>query len=506
VLGLAFGAFVVALAVIPFLGFDLIPTFSEGEFSYQVELPEGTPLEVTDRFLVGVQGELAGDARIASYSSIAGGRGLSLTNTGSEGENSGRLQVRMATGSSGEEERGVIERLRGALAGQQGVRFEFERPTYFSFRTPIEAEIYSDDLAELHGAVSDLREALADIPGLVDVRSSAELGNPELQVVFDRDKLARLDLGLAEVAGTIRNKVQGEVATRFTEGDREIDIVVRSVDLGEASVADVENFIVAQRDGAPIHLKSVAAVRVVEGPSEIRRIGQRRAAVVSGNLAERDMGSVAADVRGVIASQIWPPGITAGLSGQEEERGRAQSGLLMAMALAIFLVYLVMAAEFESFLHPFVILFTLPLGAIGTVLALWVTGKTVNVVAMIGVVMLAGIVVDNAIVLIDAVNQKRRSGMSASEALVAGGLDRMRPILMTSGTTVLGLLPMALGLGEGAELRAPMAIAVIGGLTVATGLTLVVIPVVYSLVERKDRAAARTAAGAPHDEATSEAA
>ncbi len=493
VLALACALFVASLLAIPLLGFDLIPSFSEGEFSYQVELPEGTPLEVTDRFLAQVQEGLAGDERVAAYTSIAGGRGLSLTATGSEGENRARIQVRMAPGSSGEDEREIIERLRSALAAHDTVRFEFERPTYFSFRTPIEAEVYSDDLGQLHAAASRLREAMAEIPGLVDVRSSAELGNPELQVLFDRDKLARLGLGLAEVAETVRNKVQGEVATRFTEGDREIDIVVRSVDLGQASVADVEGFIVAQRDGAPITLKSLADVRVVEGPSEIRRIGQRRAAVVSGNLAGRDMGSVAADVRGLIAGQSWES-VTAGLSGQEEERTRAQRGLLLAMALATFLVYLVMAAEFESFLHPFVVLFTLPLGAIGTVLALLVTGQTVNVVAMIGIVMLAGIVVNNAIVLIDAVKQKRQAGMATTEALVRSGLDRLRPILMTSGTTVLGLLPMALGLGEGAELRAPMAIAVIGGLSVATALTLIVIPVVYSLFDREKGTAGAEAA------------
>jgi HAE1 family hydrophobic/amphiphilic exporter-1 len=246
--------------------------------------------------------------------------------------------------------------------------------------------------------------------------------------------------------------------------------------------------------GLPIYLKSVAEVRIVEGPSEIRRIGQRRAAVVSGNLAERDMASVATDVRSILGAQSLPPGTIAGMSGQEEERSRAVNGLTLAMGLAIFLVYLVMASQFESFLHPFVILFTLPLGGIGAVLALLVTGRSVNLVAMIGMVMLAGIVVNNAIVLIDAVNQKRRAGMARDEALIASGVDRLRPILMTSGTTVLGLLPMALGIGEGAELRAPLAITVIGGLTMATALTLVVIPVVYALLERERGAAVPAAA------------
>ena len=215
------------------------------------------------------------------------------------------------------------------------------------------------------------------------------------------------------------------------------------------------------------------------------RDGDVGRALISGNLAGRDMGAVASDVREILAATALPAGVTAALSGQEEERAEAVRSLLMAMALAIFLVYLVMASQFESFLHPFIIIFTLPLGAIGVIGALAVTGRSINIVAMIGAVMLAGIVVNNAIVLVDAVNQRRRAGMGRTEALVSAGSDRLRPILMTSATTILGLMPMALGLGEGAELRAPLAITVIGGLSVATLLTLVVIPVVYSLVDRK---------------------
>ena len=198
------------------------------------------------------------------------------------------------------------------------------------------------------------------------------------------------------------------------------------------------------------------------------------------------MGAAANDVRAVVAKQVLPIGVTAALSGQEEERAEAQHSLLLAMGLAIFLVYLVMASQFESFVHPFVIIFTLPLGGIGVVAALALTGRTINIVAMIGAVMLAGIVVNNAIVLVDAVNQRRQKGANLTNALLDAGSDRLRPILMTSATTILGLLPMAIGLGAGAELRAPLAITVIGGLSVATLLTLVVIPVVYSLVERKE--------------------
>ncbi|MFQ5524810.1 MAG: efflux RND transporter permease subunit [Thermoanaerobaculia bacterium] len=486
VLAIALLAFAAAVRMVPKLGFDLIPTFSQGEFSFTVVLPEGTPLEATDRFLADVESVLEGDETVKTFAGIVGGRGLSLTNTGSEGENTARLQIRMAPGTTPEEEHAVIRRVRDRLDQSGLANSKFERPTFFSFRTPIEVEIYSDGLMDLHRTAEEARARMAGVPGLVDVKSSAELGNPELQIQFDRDQLARLGLNLGDVSDTIRNKVQGEVATRFTEGDREIDIVVRSVDLGRASVDDVSNFIVGQREGVPIYLKSVASVHLTEGPSEIRRIGQKRAGVISADIAGRDMAAVATDVRAELGDMIMPAGVTAALSGQEEERASAQRSLVLAMALAIFLVYLVMASQFESFLHPFVIIFTLPLGAIGVIAALAITGRSINIVAMIGAVMLAGIVVNNAIVLVDAVNQRRRTGMSKVDALVAAGSDRLRPILMTSATTIFGLLPMALGLGEGAELRAPLAITVIGGLAVGTMLTLIVIPVVYSLVDRRD--------------------
>lgn len=493
VLGLALALFAGSLLLVPILGVNLVPSFSQGEFSFRVELPEGTPLEATDRFVAEVQEVLAGDPRVDSYASTAGGSGLSLSSSGSEGEGVARIQVRMKPGTKPEDEEAVAAKLRERLGTSELARFEFERPSYFTFRTPIEAEVYGDDLTELHAASAELRRDMEGIPGLVDVRTTAELGNPELQVVFNREQLTRLGLDLSQVAETVRSKVQGTVATRFQQGDREIDIRVRSVELGTASVDDLSGLIVGQRDGVPIPLSAVATVTVADGPSEIRRIGQKRAAVISGNLAGRSMGEVAADVRATIGRMSLPPGVTASLSGQEEEMQRSFRSLTLAGLLALFLVYLVMACEFESLIHPFVVMFTVPLGAIGTIGALALTGHSIDVVAILGAVMLAGIVVDNAIVLIDGVNQLRDQGMSKEDALLHGGLNRLRPILMTSACTVLGLLPMAFGIGEGGELQRPLAITVIGGLTVGTVLTLLVIPVVYTLLDRKGEAPVRAA-------------
>lgn len=498
VLALGFGGFAASLLLIPVLGVDLVPSFSQGEFSFRVELPEGTPIETTDRFVAEAQEVLAGDPRVDSYASTAGGGGLSLSSSsGSEGESSALIQVRMKPDASPEDEEAVAAKLRERLATSGLARFEFERPSYFTFRTPIEAEVYGDDLAQLHAAAGELRGEMRHIPGLVDVRSSAEVGNPELQVIFNREQLTRLGLDLSQVAETVRSKVQGTVATRFQQGDREIDIRVRSVEVGRASVSDLSSLIVGQRDGVPMPLSSVAEVSVAEGPSEIRRIGQKRVAVISGNLDGRSMGEVAGDVRATIRRLSMPPGVTASLSGQEEEMQRSFRSLTLAGLLALFLVYLVMACEFESLIHPFVVMFTVPLGAIGTLGALALTGQSIDVVAILGAVMLAGIVVDNAIVLIDGVNQLRDQGMGKEQALLEGGLNRLRPILMTSACTVLGLLPMAFGIGDGAELQRPLAITVIGGLTVGTVLTLVVIPVVYTLLDRKAEATVPSAEPVP---------
>jgi hydrophobic/amphiphilic exporter-1 (mainly G- bacteria), HAE1 family len=485
VLGAAGALLLLSVAGATFLELDLIPSFSQGEFSYEVELPEGTPLALTDRALLRAQAVLENDAAVESFSAVIGGAGLSLTSTGTEGENFGRLEVRMKPGTGGAEEEVTIGRLREALAGLPQARVKFQRPSYFSFRTPVEVEVYADDLETLHRVSASLRNRVARLPGLVDVRSSAELGNPELQVRFDRDALARYNLDLAQVAATVRGKVRGEVATRFHEGDREIDVLVRSARGEEVGAAEVERVIVDHREGVPVYLSSVAQISRGLGPSEIRRIGQRRVAVVSANLAHgRSLAVAADDIRATLRDEPLPASVVAALSGQEEERQRSFSSLLLALWLSLFLVYLVMAAEFESLLHPFIIFFTVPLGAIGVVAALLLTGQSVNVVVMIGVVMLGGIVVDNAIVLIEAVKQLREQGLSRREALIRGGERRLRPILMTTATTALGLLPMALGLGDGAELRQPLAITVIGGLLVSTLLTLVVIPVMYLLVDR----------------------
>ena len=279
--------------------------------------------------------------------------------------------------------------------------------------------------------------------------------------------------------------MRGELATRYTWRDKKIDVLVRSIDSRQSSIEEIRSLIVNPMSDRPITLDAIADVRVAMGPAEIRRIAQERVAVISANVSYGDLGAAANEARQILNQIPMPNDIAAVVSGQSEEMQASFQSLQFALALAVFLVYLVMASQFESLIHPFVILFTIPLALVGAVIALFVTGTTINIVALIGVIMLAGIVVNNAIVLVDLINQLRSQGKDKTDAILEAGRARLRPILMTSLTTALGLLPMALGFGEGSEIRAPMAITVIGGLTVSTLLTLIVIPVVYSLMDRK---------------------
>jgi HAE1 family hydrophobic/amphiphilic exporter-1 len=303
--------------------------------------------------------------------------------------------------------------------------------------------------------------------------------------VFDQERAAKLGLTVREIANSVVASVRGELATRYTWRDKKIDVLVRSIDTRQSSIDEIRHLIVNPSSERPVTLDAVATVTVSEGPAEIRRIAQERVAIISANLAYGDLGAAAAEASDIVNRIPMPTGINAIVSGQSEEMEASFQSMQFALLLAVFLVYLVMASQFESLIHPLVILFTIPLALVGAVLALFITGTSVNIVAFIGIIMLAGIVVNNAIVLVDLINQLRAQGIERFAAIMEAGTARLRPILMTSLTTTLGLLPMAMGFGEGSEVRTPMAITVIGGLTVSTLLTLVVIPVVYSLMDRK---------------------
>ena len=294
---------------------------------------------------------------------------------------------------------------------------------------------------------------MASLPGLVDVKSSLQAGNPELQISYKRDQLATYGLSLRNVAELVRHKVQGKVATDFRQDERQIDVLVRLREEDRLGLDELQRLVINPNAPIPIPLSSVADIQVNEGPSEIRRIDQQRSAVVTANIQGIDLGTASGLIHDELSRMDFPMGFDFMISGQNEEMETSLQSLYFALVLAIFLVYVVMASQFESLVHPFVIMFTVPLALIGVVVALYLAQVALSVVVFIGLIMLAGIVVNNAIVLIDYINTLRRTGMEKTEAIIQAGAVRLRPIAMTTATTVLGLLPMALGLGEGAEIR-----------------------------------------------------
>jgi HAE1 family hydrophobic/amphiphilic exporter-1 len=477
--------FVGTMLLVPRLGTELIPQLSQGEFNVDLRLAPGAPLVETDRAIQAAQ-RVTRDLDVVDVSYSVAGTGNRLdANPVDAGENTGTLSITLGPGAGREQEEQVMRAMRDELSRAPGVQYEFSRPSLMSFASPLQIEVSGYDLAGLESVGQAIVRAMAASNRFTDIKSTIEQGNPEIQIVFDQEQAARLGLAVRDIAERVVANVRGELATRYTWRDKKIDVMVRSVNNEDASIEEIRNLIVNPAAERPVTLDAVADVSVARGPAEVRRIAQERAAIITANLAYGDLGAAAAEAQEIIAATSMPNGITAMVSGQNEEMQESFRSMQFALILAVFLVYLVMASQFESLIHPFVILFTIPLALVGAVFALFLTGTTVNVVAFIGIIMLVGIVVNNAILLVDLINQLRQTGVEKTAAILEAGRSRLRPILMTTLTTVLGLLPMALGFGEGAEVRTPMAITVIGGLLVSTLLTLVVIPVVYSLLDRK---------------------
>ena len=482
---IACGIFAGSMSLVPRLGSELIPQLAQGEFFVDVRLPPGSPLSQTDQSFRTVEQVLSENEAVELTYSVAGTGNRLDANPVDAGENTGKISVKMKPGSTRLLEEQAIESMRQRLQVLPGVQYEFGRPTLFTFRTPLEVEVSGFDLDQIATVSNRIQQAMAASSRFTDIRTTVESGNPEIQIVFDQERAANLGLVVRDIANRVVSNIRGDVATRYTWRDRKIDVLVRSVDPSKASVADIRRLIVNPASDRPIPLEAIADISLATGPAEIRRIDQSRVAIISANLAFGDLGTAAAELQGIIDLTPLPAGIGAQITGQNEEMQASMRSMQFTLMLAVFLVYLVMASQFESLIHPFVILFTIPLALVGAVLALFVTGTPINVVAFIGVIMLAGIVVNNAIVLVDMINKLREAGTEKTAAIIEAGKARLRPILMTTLTTTLGLLPMAIGFGEGAEVRTPMAITVIGGLLTSTLLTLIVIPAVYSLMDRK---------------------
>lgn len=486
-----------AIMLVPRLGMELIPTLSQGEFSVEVTLPAGSPLARTDAIIselaavavnneeVGETSVLRSDTKVLRTYAMSGTGSLISAAPNQGGDHWGRLNIVMQPTAKAEDMDAVKQALRDYLAFKPHVQATFSEPELFSFASPIQIEVAGYDLNQLQQYGDAIATKLASYSNFADVTTSIRDGNPELKIAFHHAKLARLELDASTVSQLIAAKVGGRVATQYSVEDRKVDVLVRTQENQRDDIASIRAIVVNPGSAQPIPLSAVADVYMSVGPSEITRVGQQRVALVSANLAEGKLDEAVAVTNKVIDETQLPLSLGATVAGQSEDMQSSFRSLQFALALAVFMVYLVMASQFESLLHPLLILFAVPLAGAGSVYGLWLTNTPLNVVVFIGLIMLCGIVVNNAIVLVDRINQLRRQGVDKDTAILDAAKTRLRPIVMTTLTTVLGLLPMAFGFGEGAEIRTPMAITVIYGLLFASLLTLILLPVLYSLFDVK---------------------
>ena len=471
-----------AVFVAPKIGVELLPSLSQGEFYLDVELAPGTPLAVTDTTINQIAKKLQQDTRVKSTYSLTGQGSLMSSSADKGGEHQARLQVML---NSRDDEQQVMDDIRLFTQRLIGATTQVNQPELFTFSKPISIELASYDLEQLSLYAKQLTQLMEKSTVFVDVANSQRQGQPELAIHFNHQKIAQLGLNTADIARLVAVNVGGNIASEYTLLDRKIDILVRSDKKQRDSVADLKELVVNPTDNFPITLDSISDIVETVGPAQINRINQQRVAVISANITSGDQKAALANAEQLIEQLKLPLNVVPSFGGQSEEMQQSFKSMLLALGLAIFLVYLVMASQFESLLQPLLILFSVPLAAVGSVYGLYFMGSNISVIVFIGLIMLAGIVVNNAIVLIDRINQLRSQGLEKHAAIVAAATSRLRPIIMTTLTTALGLLPMAFGLGEGAELRTPMAITVISGLLCSTLLTLIILPVLYQVFDRK---------------------
>lgn len=467
------------------LGRELIPTLKQGEFGIRMEAPPGTRLEETEAHARRIEQVLS---TIPEIDSVAVDIGQEKSRAGGErGENIAQFNILLKdpeTNSKYQDR--IIEKLRREILTVTSDQITFTFPTLFSFKTAIELQIRGDDLQELKRVGTRVIEALQGVKGMKDAELSVKEGYPEVIIELDRDLLAAKGISPLQVAQRLRTEIQGDVATRFSRAGEKIDIRVRSDKAKLKSLQDLRTVSVVDGN-PPLPLSAVAKIDIQEGPSEVRRIDQRQVVLVRANVEGLDLGAVSSEIESRLKNVEKPKDYSFILGGQNRELRTSYQSLQFALILAIFLVYVVMACQFESLIHPALVMFTVPLALIGVIYTLAWLNLSLSVVVFIGGIILAGIVVNNGIVLVDYINQLRERGTSKAEAVVLAGQVRLRPVLMTAITTVLGLIPMAVYTGEGAEMRRPLAITVMAGLSSATLLTLYIIPMVYYVFGGRDK-------------------
>jgi HAE1 family hydrophobic/amphiphilic exporter-1 len=483
VVGLSVLALLVTIPITMSLDRSVLPEVDQGSFRVRIELPEGTPLEATAALAQRVDRALRNDKAVAATFSEVGRRAaITGVEEDRSGLNTAQLEVRLKDGESTPETVARVNaQLRDLPAGT--VTFETGHATALGKllgggESDLSVRVRGEDLASAIGYAKQIEGKLAASERVSNVRLGTEIGQPEFQIEIDRERAAAFGIDARRVTDVIERAMAGKIATQFVDFDRKIPIIVR---LPESARYSLNTLDMLDVDGVP--LRELIKVSESVTVTEIRRADQSRVVPVFADVRSGGVDEAVAEVQTAIAGVKAPPRIRAEIGGENEEMRRSFRELAFAFALALLLVYMILAAEFESLIHPFTILLSVPLALIGAMWALWMGGAGINTISLIGIIILVGIVDNDAVVKIDFINQMRREGMSVRDAIRAAGHARLRPIVMNTLTVMLSIMPMMFGIGAGAALQAPLAIAVFGGLFTATALTLIVIPVVYELID-----------------------
>lgn len=479
--------FIASMATMLFVGAEYFPEFDEGTFTIDIRLPQEATLQDTQGVAHEVQEILKNYSEVEATFVNIGGRDtffILSQQKRNRGTIDGRLIPRNDRRLSTAE---IVDKIRRDLRRIPGADIKIESSSSLMSMgfggSSVEIEVSGEDLETLKDISDDIVKFIEEIEGTREVKSNYVEGRPQLALRVDRDVASRYGLQAAQVATTVNQLVKGFNATNLKENGKEIKVMVKGEDYLRSSQGSFMNMPIITPLGISVPLQQVADIETVRGPSTIRRRDQVRTITVSGAVVNRDVNSVNNEVKAKLDNYNFPPGYGYKFRGQREQLVEAVSSLILVGILAILLVYMILASQFQSYMYPFIIMLSVPLAFSGGALGLFVTRRAVSVPALIGAVVLAGIVVNNGIVLIDYINVLRKQGINREDSLIEAGDTRLRPIMMTTFTTVLGLLPLAIGLGEGGEAQAPMATVVIGGLMLATLLTLIIVPVMYVIID-----------------------
>ncbi len=501
--------FAISLGLYPIIGGEFMPKTDQSFAQIFFSLPQGTTIDETIALGKELSSVLDGHPNVEMGGMMIGAEtqdkgSMGTSSTSPTNVNEGTIFIKFKR----REERPVkmstdqmIDMIRQKFPKLKNSKFivlDMSSQMNGGEQGDIEVKIYGDNLEKLNQLSRMVTDTMKNMEGLTDVDISIRPGSPEMRIIVDKDKCARLGLTAAQVGNAIKTYTLGTFAGRYTDNDKQIDITIKLPKKYRDSMSKILTLPIITKTGASVPLSQVAHIADTVGPTEIQREGQKRKISITATVAKGyNLQKVAARLKKklneIYNSALWETGYTYDIGGQYSQMKDLFKWMLIAALVALLLVYMVMASQFESFLHPFVIMFTQPLAIIGVFWALLITGKTFSLPSLLGFIILIGIVVNNGIVLVDFINQLRREGMSKHEAIVKAGTIRLRPVLITALTTIFGMLPMAFSRSQGSEMRSSLAIAIIGGLTTATFLTLLVIPVIYSIFERASVKAKRTA-------------